>query len=409
MKILVLNAGSSSHKTCLYELGESVSHKAPAPVWQAEVDWNGVNGESKLTVKSTHEPAAVRKLNSRKRNAAIREALGLLVRPGDMSQTERPKISVVGHRVVHGGRDYHEPTVITEQVKSAISRLAVFAPLHNPAALEGIEAVEQLLPGVLQVAAFDTAFHHTLPEEARTYPGPYEWLREGILRYGFHGINHEYCSGRAAQILGRSLGALRIIVCHLGNGCSLAAVREGRSVDTTMGLTPLEGLMMGTRSGSVDPGILLYLLQHNSTSPDELDRVLNHRSGLLGISGLSSDMRDILKAMGEGNSRARLAFDMFVHRLRLFIGAMAASLGGVDVLVFTGGIGENSPAVRAAACKGLEFLGLRLDESTNEGLSGDRDIACDSSKGRVLVVRANEDFAIAAKCRTVARSRPHTS
>ncbi|MGH9771320.1 MAG: acetate kinase, partial [Candidatus Acidiferrales bacterium] len=173
-------------------------------------------------------------------------------------------------------------------------------------------------------------------------------------------------------------------------------------------LTPLEGLMMGTRSGSVDPGILLYLLQHNSTSPDELDRVLNHRSGLLGISGLSSDMRDILKAMGEGNSRARLAFDMFVHRLRLFIGAMAASLGGVDVLVFTGGIGENSPAVRAAACKGLEFLGLRLDESTNEGLSGDRDIACDSSKGRVLVVRANEDFAIAAKCQTVARSRPHT-
>ncbi len=411
MKILVLNAGSSSHKTCLYDLGDPIPEVALPPVWQVELDWGGENGEATLALKGSRSPVTTRKLTPKGRAAAIREALEWLIshdrpdHPDSMDKTARSRVSIVGHRVVHGGRDYHQPTVVTPQVKSAISSLAVFAPLHNPAALEGIEAIDQLLPGILQVAVFDTAFHHSLPEEARIYPGPYEWVREGIVRYGFHGINHEYCSRRAAQILGRDIGALRIIVCHLGNGCSLAAVREGRSIDTTMGLTPLEGLMMGTRSGSVDPGILLHLLQRKPTS--ELDEELNHRSGLLGISGLSSDMRDILKAMKEGNPRARLAFDIFIHRLRFFIGAMAASLGGLDVLVFTGGIGENSAAVRAAACKGLDFLGARLEDSLNAGASGDCDIACGSSNVRVLVVRANEDFAIAGKCWAVAHSRSH--
>lgn len=404
MKILVLNAGSSSHKTCLYDFGDFLPEVAPAPVWQAEIEWSGSNDEATLSLKSQRGPVTQTKLAARERREAIREALDLLVRLDSTGKTGRPEISMVGHRVVHGGRDYHEPALVTDEVKSAISRLAVFAPLHNPAALDGIEAIEQLLPGAPQVAVFDTAFHHTLPDAARAYPGPYQWLRNGISRYGFHGINHEYCSRRAAQILGRNLHKLRIITCHLGSGCSLAAVREGRSVDTTMGLTPLEGLMMGTRSGSVDPGIILHLLQSSAISASELDDVLNHQSGLLGISGLSSDMRDILKAMTEGNPRAQLAFDIFIHRLRFFTGAMLASLGGVDALVFTGGIGENSPAVRAEACKAFEFLGLKLDDTANTGSPADCDIARGGSSVRVLVVRANEDYAIAAKCWDVARS-----
>src|SRR5487761_96543 len=409
MRILVLNAGSSSHKTCLYDLGHSLPEVAPAPVWQAEVDWNGSNGEATLNLSNQHEPPDKRKLAAQGRNAAVLEALELLIKLGPAGNAGRLEFSIVGHRVVHGGREFHEPALVTDEVKGAISRLAVFAPLHNPAALEGIEAIERLLPGVPQVAVFDTGFHHALPDAARIYPGPYEWFRDGLSRYGFHGINHEYCSHRAAQILGRRVDSLRVITCHLGNGCSLAAVRGGKSVDTTMGLTPLEGLMMGTRSGSVDPGILLYLLRQGLASPEQLDDILNHRSGLLGISGLSADMRDILKAMVAGKERARLAFDIFIHRLRFHIGAMLGPLGGLDALVFTGGIGENSPAVRAAACKEFEFLGLALDDSANTGSRADCDIARDGSNVRVLVVRANEDYAIATKCWNLARSKHETA
>jgi acetate kinase len=269
-------------------------------------------------------------------------------------------VDAVGHRIVHGGR-FRESVRVTPEVKAEIERLASFAPEHNCREVEGIEAAEQLFGAeVPHVAVFDTAFHASMPEEASIYAGPYEWIGQGIRRYGFHGISHQYVARRAAELLDRPLESLRLVTCHLGNGCSLAAVRDGRSVDTTMGFTPLEGLMMGTRSGSVDPGVLIHLMRHCGHSADDLDRVLNRESGLKGISGVSSDMRDIERAMREGNPRARLAFEVFVHRLCAGIGAMTASAGGVDAIVFTGGIGENSQAVRSAAVERLAWLGLAI-------------------------------------------------
>jgi acetate kinase len=237
-----------------------------------------------------------------------------------------------------------------------------------------------------------------LPLAAKVYPGPYEWLERGIRRYGFHGINHEYCAHRAARLLKRELSSLKIVSCHLGNGCSLAAINGGKSVDTTMGFTPLEGLMMGTRSGSVDPGILIHLMRTESASAKELDETLNRRSGLLGVSGVSSDMREVLEAASHGNARAKLAVDIFVHRLQTAIGAMAASMGGVDVIVFTAGIGENSPEVRRRACANLGFLGVELEQATNSSAQPDVDIAASDSEVRVLVIKAQEDWAIAREC-----------
>lgn len=268
-----------------------------------------------------------------------------------------PPVDAVGHRIVHGGRAFHESVRITPGVKAEIARLSSFAPEHNLLEVEAIEAAERVLgPQVPQVAVFDTSFHATMPPEAYVYPGPYAWLDEGIRRYGFHGISHQYVSRRAAEIVGRPPDTLRMVTCHLGNGCSLAAIRGGKSVDTTMGFTPLAGLMMGTRSGSVDPGILIHLVRHCGYTAEDLDRILNKESGLEGVSGLSGDMREIESAMAAGNARARLAFDIFIHRLASGIAAMAASAGGLDVLVFTGGIGENSAAVRNAATKRLQWL-----------------------------------------------------
>src|SRR5438034_585867 len=243
-------------------------------------------------------------------------------------------IDMVGHRIVHGGRQYEEPVRITPAVKAGITGVSAFAPLHNRGELEVIDVIEKLLGDIPQVAVFDTGFHRSIPPAAAVYPGPYEWFSTGIRRYGFHGINHQYCAGRAARLLKRDLKTLRLVICHLGNGCSLAAIRAGQSIDTTMGFTPLEGLMMGTRSGSIDPGILTYLLRRGRLQPEEIDDLLNRKSGLLGISGLSSDMRDVLAAIKQGHSRARLAFDIYIHRLRAGIGAMAAALGGMDALVF---------------------------------------------------------------------------
>jgi acetate kinase len=259
---------------------------------------------------------------------------------------------------------------VTAEVKAAIESVSVFAPLHNRAELEGMEIVEKLVGPVPQVAVFDTGFHRTMPLSAKTYPGPYEWFEQGIRRYGFHGINHQYCAERAAQLLGRNPDSLKLVTCHLGNGCSLAAIRDGKSVDTTMGFTPLEGLMMGTRSGSVDPGILTYLIRQRELSASQLDDVLNKKSGLLGISGISSDMREVLAASKNPNDparmeRAKLALEIYVHRLQSGIGAMIAVLGGVDALVFTAGVGENSPEVRAATCDNFAFLGLKIDAGKN--------------------------------------------
>jgi acetate kinase len=403
MKILVLNSGSSSQKSRLYDVGDVLPERAPEPVWQAKAEWNGDRAEV------TIETAGGEKVKEQRPVASREKFLDSLLESlwsGKARVLGAPsEIDVVGHRVVNGGKDFRQPTAITPEVRAAIARMAAFAPLHNRAELEGVEIVERRLGHVRQVAVFDTGFHSHLPESAFVYPGPYEWLEKGIRRYGFHGINHQYCAGRAAQMLGKDLRSLKLVTCHLGNGCSLAAIQDGHSVDTTMGFTPLEGLMMGTRSGSVDPGILTYLMRQGHFTGEQLDELLNKKSGLLGISGKSGDMREIVASMKAGDARAKLAFDIFVHRLRSGIGAMAAVLGGMDALIFSAGIGENSAEVRAAACAGFGYLKLMLDPAKNaEPLVQDHDISSGESGVRVMVIRTQEDWAIARDCWRIASS-----
>jgi acetate kinase len=396
MKILVLNSGSSSQKSCLYDVENALPEQPPVPTWEGKIEWDGDHAD--IQVHNAHGAKLADRVNVGSRRHAIEQLLNSLW-TGDARVVSSPsEIGVVGHRVVHGGQEYERPTVITSEVKAAIERLSVFAPLHNRAELEGIEIIEKQIGAVLQVAVFDTSFHRHLPEAATVYPGPYEWIAQGIRRYGFHGINHQYCAERAAKLLGKDLRSLKLVTCHLGNGCSLAAIRSGRSVDTTMGFTPLEGLMMGTRSGSVDPGILTFLIRQSRFTGQQLDELLNAKSGLLGISGISSDMRQVVAAMKAGHSRAKLAFEIFVHRLQAGIGAMLAVLGGIDALIFTAGIGENSPDVRAAACTNLGYLGLKLDSEKNAQSAPDRDVSLPDSAVRVLIVRAEEDWAIAGDC-----------
>jgi acetate kinase len=404
VRILVLNAGSSSQKSCLYELGEPLPQSPPQPVWEAHMEWAPSFQNARLSVKSLQGEAVNEQLDIDSRRAAIRHMLGTLCQGPSRVLKDFSEVDVVGHRVVHGGQKYRDSTQVTAEVKQTIARLAVFAPQHNPAELEGIDTAEMTFKGRPQVAVFDTAFHSQMPQAAALYPGPYAWFEQGIRRYGFHGISHQYCSERTASILGKNLKSLRLVTCHLGHGCSLAAVRQGHSVDTTMGFTPLEGLMMANRSGTVDPGILIHLLQGEGYTAERLDQVLNRESGLLGVSGVSDDMREVLAAREAGNPRAKMAFELYIHRLRRYIGAMVASLGGLDALVFTAGVGENSPQVRAAACEGFEFLGLKIDPQKNMQSPVDRDIATEDSSVRVAVVAAREDWAIARECWRLARS-----
>src|SRR6266481_3978745 len=405
MKILVLNSGSSSQKSCLYDIGKTLPEHPPAPVWEGKVEWDG--SQADVQVRNSQGAQLKDRVQVVSRSHATSQLLDTLWN-GKLRVVSAPsEIDAVGHRIVHGGKDFDKATAITPEVKSAIAGMSVFAPLHNRAELEGIEIIEKRMGTVLQVAVFDTGFHSRLPEPAAVYPGPYEWLAQGIRRYGFHGINHQYCAERTAQLLGKGLRSLKLVTCHLGNGCSLAAIRDGQSVDTTMGFTPLEGLMMGTRSGSVDPGILTYLIRQGQLTGQQLDDILNTKSGLWGISGISGDMRQIVAAMKDGNPRATLAFEIFVHRLQAGIGAMTAVLGGIDALVFTAGIGENSPEVRVAACANFGFLGLKLDPAKNAQPSADQDISLSDSAVRVLVVRAQEDWAIARDCWRLMSARTH--
>jgi len=406
MKILVLNSGSSSQKSALYEIQGALPGQPPTPAWQGKIEWNGDQAE--MRVQNSKGANLKHRLKVESRRHAIEQLLKSLW-TGDTRVVSAPsEIDIVGHRIVHGGRDFEQSTVITPDVKSAIARMSVFAPLHNRAELEGIDIVEKYVGNIPQVAVFDTGFHSRLPEPAAVYPGPYQWLAQGIRRYGFHGINHQYCAERAAQLLGRELSSLKLVTCHLGNGCSLAAILHGRSVDTTMGFTPLDGLMMGTRSGSLDPGILTYLMREEKSTGEQLDNLLNTKSGLLGISGISGDMRQILTAMQDGNARAKLAFEMFAHHLQSAIGAMITVLGGIDALIFTAGIGENSPEVRAAACANFGFLGLKLDGAKNAQSPADQEISSSDSAVRVLIIRAQEDWAIACDCwRLASVSRGH--
>ncbi len=311
---------------------------------------------------------------------------------------------MVGHRVVHGGSRFASAVLIDDSVISSIRELTDLAPLHQPRALAGIEAVRRALPDVPAVACFDTAFHAHLPEAAATYALPAEWNRRfGLRRYGFHGLSHAYAGRRAAQLLGRDQAGLRIVTCHLGGGASLAAIQGGRSVDTTMGFTPLEGLVMATRSGSVDPGLLMWLLQRTDLKIDDVSRGLEQASGLAGLTGGTGDMREVLAAAETGSATARLAIEVYLHRLRREIAAMAAAMNGMDALVFTGGVGEHAPWLRAVAADGLGFLGVQLDQHRNRA-TADAEIGDPAAPVRVLVVTAREDLEVARQVREVVGS-----
>jgi acetate kinase len=409
MKILVMNGGSSGLKSLLCEIPEEgfPSH-ASAPLWEARVDWGRRPGTADIQVSNGRGDVHRAQMAIESPQQVIGPVLETLTQGSAKVIESVAQIDAVGHRIVHGGRAFRETTRIGPEVKREIARLVEFAPEHNRLELEAIEVVERRLgPDVPQIAVFDTAFHASLPEPATVYPGPFGWLEEGIRRYGFHGISHQYTSARAAEILARESSSLRMVTCHLGNGCSLAAIRGGKSVDTTMGFTPLEGLMMGTRSGSIDPGIIIYLVRHCGYHADELDRILNKESGLKGLSGLSGDMREILRAIEDGNARAKLAFDVFAHRLCREIGAMIASLEGLDALVFTAGIGENCPPLREAVCGRLAFLGVELDREKNRVSAPDTDIASPASRVRVLIVHTEEDWEIARECFRLTRAAVH--
>ncbi|BAZ04583.1 acetate/propionate family kinase [Calothrix sp. NIES-3974] len=396
MKILVFNAGSSSQKTCLYEITQ-ISEQPPQPLWEASVDWSHSPGIAEIKVKTANHQSLYQEISTQSRLEVISYLFQTLIQGSTQVITHLAEIDAVGHRVVHGGQKYRQSVTIDADVKNAIANLANLAPAHNPANLEGITAIEEYLANIPQVAVFDTAFHSNIPDAAAIYPIPYSWVEKGIRKYGFHGISHQYCTRRAAKILNCDIDSLRIVSCHLGNGASLAAIHNGHSIDTTMGFTPLDGLMMGSRCGSVDPGILIHMLRQEQISVDQLDRILNKESGLIGISGVSSDMRSAIASANQGNARAQLAIDVYIHRLRSQIAAMIASLGGIDVLLFTAGVGENSPLIRQATCEGLTYLGIKLDQEKNQSYPVDADIATIDSSVRILVIHTQEDWEIACQ------------
>jgi acetate kinase len=373
VSVLVLNAGSSTLKFSLFA-GRSTELLA-----------DGTIEEPTLKADPTDAVSAVLD--------AIRDGIA------------RDPVVAVGHRVVHGGRAFIGSVQIDTRVLEEIGRLSELAPLHNPPALAAIGAARRAFSNVPHVAVFDTAFFADLPPERHVYPLPYEWYAErGIRRYGFHGISHAYCAGRAAEFLERTRQRFRVVTCHLGNGCSAAASLGGRAIATTMGFTPLEGLVMGSRAGSVDPGILIHALERMGLSAEELDEILQRRSGLLGVSGVSSDFRAVQEAAEEGNERARLAIAIYADSVRAGIGALAVALGGVDALVFTAGVGENAASLREEVCRGLECLGLRIDPGRNTALRPDADLASPGSYGRILILRARENLHIAREALRVALS-----
>jgi acetate kinase len=393
-KILVCNAGSSSLKFSLFDAEDEVL------LAEGGIDW--LRRPTRLVIRQADRPEIREELRLEKHADAVVRILEDL-QAGSSAALQSPEgLRAVGHRVVHGGDRYTSAVRITAEVKRTIEELTELAPLHNPASLEGINAVEQVLPKVPQVAAFDTAFHATLSEAARTYALPQKWTREwGIRRYGFHGLSHSYCSTEAAKRIGRQ--GLRLVVAHLGNGASVSAVRDGLCVDTSMGFTPLEGLMMATRSGTIDPGILIYLVRHKGLDVNALDQALNYESGLLGISGTSSDLRQLLSELPH-NPDAKLAVDVYVHRIVQTIGAMAATLGGIDALVFTAGVGERAVEIRKRVCEKLKYLGLDLDPAANEDCQPDADIGTPSSRVRILVIATREDLTIMRETRRLVAS-----
>lgn len=391
MKILVVNAGSSTYKLALYELQ---NEEPIEPIWKGVLDWGRKNQPISLSVKTHAGVHFEQDLESPDIEKGLKTLLETLWQGKTQVIESRAAIERIGHRVVHGGDRFEQPVRIDLQVKDCIRDLIPLAPLHNPVNLQGIECMQKIFPSLLQIAVFDTAYHATMPEIVKTYPVPWDWKEKGIQRYGFHGISHQYCAERTAQFLNQAPQDLKMINCHLGNGCSLCAIKDGKSYETTMGFTPLEGVMMGTRCGSIDPGILLYLLRENQISVKELDQTLNFSSGLKGIAG-SSDMRDLLDQQDE---RAQLAVQMFVHHLKTAIGALAVSLDGFNVLSFTAGIGENAPSIREEVCLGLACLNVAIDVEENRKCRPDCNIASSSSRVQVLVLETREEWMIARAC-----------
>ncbi|OUM96744.1 MAG: acetate kinase [Thermobacillus sp. ZCTH02-B1] len=390
MKVLVINAGSSSLKYQLYDMkDESVLAKGRV---------ERIGTESAIVTHEPKDKPGVREVSEILDHVtAVRRVLDLLQHREHGVVGSIAEIEAVGHRVVHGGETFKESVLVDDEVKRSIRDLFDLAPLHNPAALTGINAVEQNMPDVPQAVVFDTAFHQTMPRHAYLYPIPMAlYRRHRIRRYGFHGTSHFYVSRRAAELIGRPIEELKMVTCHIGNGSSCAAILGGQSVDTSMGLTPLEGLMMGTRSGDIDPAVVPFVMSKEELTLGEVNSMLNKHSGLLAISGSSGDMREIIEAMEEGDRNAKLAFDMFCYRLRKYVGAYAAAMNGLDAIVFTAGIGENSPHVRKAVCEGLSFLGVKLDEAANfDAAKEARFISAPDSRVKVLVVPTNEELIIA--------------
>ncbi len=390
MKILVLNCGSSSVK---YKLIDTTTSEVLA---EGGVEKIGLP-DGFLKYKKADGEKAVIELGLIDHLAAVKAILNLLTDPAEGCIKSFDEIDAVGHRVVHGGEKFAESVLITDEVKDMIKQCYDLAPLHNPANMTGIDAITALMPSVPQVAVFDTAFHQTMPAKAYMYALPYKYYKEdGVRRYGFHGTSHRYVSQRAADFLGVDIKDKKIITCHVGNGGSITAVDGGKSVDTSMGLTPVEGLMMGTRVGDIDPGALTYLMLKHNLSAADVQNIINKQSGMLGVTGISSDMREIEAAIKEGNEVAAMAQDMYENRILKYIGAYAAEMGGVDIIVFTGGVGENQVTLRANVCKPLAFMGVELDEEVNAVSRGkDVVISKPSSKVTVVVIPTDEEMMIA--------------
>ncbi len=398
MKILVINCGSSSAKFQLFDVDTG------AVLAKGNAERIGIDG--KLTYKPAGKDEFVSTEPMPDHKVAVQMILNALVDKDHGVIADVSEIAAVGHRVLHAGMHYSESVIVNEDVKKVIRQCFPLGPLHNPANLIGIEACEDVLPaGTPQVPVFDTAFHQTMPPKAYTYALPYEISEKySIRRYGFHGTSHRYVSHRVAEFLGKDYNDIKIITCHLGNGSSFAAVNHGKCQDTSMGLTPLAGICMGTRTGDIDPAIVPFLMKNENLSADEVDTLLNKKSGVQGLSGVSSDFRDLEKAAKEGNDRAQLALDMFAYQGKKIIGSYAAAMEGVDVIVFTAGIGENTDHMRKAMCEGLEFMGVEFDDEANAGLRGkEAIISKPTSKVTVCVIPTNEELAIAQETEALVR------
>ena len=389
MNILVINCGSSSLK---YQLIDSSNENVLA---KGLCDRIGI-ADSFIKQTVTGKDATVINVDLKDHNIAIAEVVKALTSKEHGVIESLADISAVGHRIVHGGEKFCESVIIDDEAMKAIEDCVPLAPLHNPANIIGIKACQAAMPGVPQVAVFDTAFHQTMPSEAYMYALPYEYYtKHSIRKYGFHGTSHKYVAERCAALMEKPIEDLKIITCHIGNGGSIAAVKGGKCMDTSMGFTPLDGLEMGTRSGILDPAVVLFLMDNENLSSKDMNTVLNKKSGLAGVSGVSSDMRDVTAAAKEGNERAKLALDIFAYRVKSYIGQYAAVMNGVDAIVFTAGIGENDIATRLACASGLEYLGVSVDADKNNVRGGEVEISADGSKVKVFVISTNEELAIA--------------